>query len=195
MDIYSNPVTANMILSLENDSELAHKMETFAQQIAPSFFKTTYTNAAKNEKVVCFTYASFLSYSFKEMYDVRVTDSIECAIRKLGLDPIPYEDLALVKDSLKSYYFTEIMIGNVFLSNTDESILNLYHVDGVSKSRIADKHNLSTYKLNKILSKWTPEAYEGLLRVKHGEPYHEVMREAKNATQPFLTMYQINKNN
>ena len=191
MDIYTNPVTANMILSLENDSELTNKLEEFAGQIAPSFYKLSYTNAAQNEQVVSFSYASFLSYSFKEMYDVRVSDVIGCALRKLDLDPIPFEDSQLVIASMKEYYFNEIKLGTIYTTDSDQQILNEVYTQKKPKSHVAKAHGITVYKLNKILSKWSVKAYERLSLVKGGIAYSTVMEAAQNATAPHLTLYQM----
>lgn len=191
MDIYSNPETANLILTLENDRKFCERMEEYASQIASSFFKLEYTNAAQIKKVVKFSYASFLSYSTQEVYSARVSDLVDGAIKRLQIEPTPYEAEEAVKTALKEYYYKEIMLGNLYQSYKESMILTEFYIGKKSKTSIAKDQGITVYMLNKVLEKWPEDAYNRFLKVNKGVAYSKVMGEAENATQPHKTLYQL----
>ncbi len=172
----------NIVVTLENDREFSELMEQYAASIAPSFYRLQHQIGSRYD--VDFDSKAFMKYTIKEIYNVRVADSLTAALKRhpyLGIDDLYGDDRAKVVHHFTSYYKAEIMLGNSFIPETNLKALRMRYIDGTTKKAACVAFGGSMYKFNELLNKFPEQAFKRFLLVHDDrKPYKEVMKEAYN---------------
>jgi hypothetical protein len=194
-DIYGSHL-ANAVLVLENDRGFCDAMEEYTAKITPAFYRLKRISDRRNKDlVVSFSQNSgFMSYSVQEFYNVTVSDLVCKHLRANGLEQPTNNDCGILNGHFIQHYAKEIMIGNTFMSSRTYSMLNARKV-GTSKVKISRDHDVSVYQVNKAFDNFPVSAYDRLLEVLSGTPYHIVMKEALNAVDPLTAQELREKKN
>ena len=167
-----------MYAIVKNNHSFYQFFETLQQQILPSIFKADYKHHKNTAEIAFCSCFNFLSYSMEEMALARLGDKLRgCLSRELKDTEFTfnYSEISELSKLLMQEAITEIQLGNVELDYDIRVILTQRYIGKSSKKQTAADNGISTYKLNKILDKYTEDFYRRYNRVQNGERYAVVM--------------------
>lgn len=186
-DIYNSDLQ-DQVFTLENDSDFIRECEELAEAMSVSLFKYRKQNSVHPDLVVSFSWNQFLSYSVKEMSQVKFRDLIHKHLAKNDL--LNVCGVSALSNHFITYYVDEIKMGNFLPKQKDLEILTDIE-KGKTKAQTSRDHSVSVYYVNKTLDRIGLETYKRMKRVLNGEKYQDVMNMCINSHNPMLTAYQI----